>query len=309
MIFQVTVCALKYRKIAWLTLRQMQLFTKAWQKGDWTEVSLSFSPTHSLTRAWFISTIPKNLKVIFVIHLQAGFAHCFAHPHSCKQWRFPTCKQTQNLIYLGFYVGHLSFWRPSESVHSLLNVRLSESRYFFGPALTLCWAKNKVHRVHTHIAFTVLIPRQRYFVPIPKQTRQCISLHYLNVNRQERRLNRAFFHSGYQKWPSQTFKTHSNEIIQKINKKLHLFSFLNSPPPLLSFPFFVIGLYFFESRPAPWEHGTTVERFLILTSSDMIIIQLRTKIMRVNTGLTLKLRVLTQLCNVIFMSSEILSFY
>ncbi len=90
MIFQVTVCALKYRKIAWLTLRQMQLFTKAWQKGDWTEVSLSLSLllTHSLTKAWFISTIPKNLKVIFVIRLQAGFAHCFARPHSCKQRRF-----------------------------------------------------------------------------------------------------------------------------------------------------------------------------------------------------------------------------
>lgn len=133
MIFQVTVCALKYRKIAWLTLRQMQLFTKAWQKGDWTEVSLSLSLllTHSLTRAWFISTIPKNLKVIFVIRLQAGFAHCFARPRSCKQRRFPTCKQTRNLIYLGLYVGHLSFWRPSESVHSLLNVRLSESRHFF----------------------------------------------------------------------------------------------------------------------------------------------------------------------------------
>lgn len=163
---------------------------------------------------------------------------------------------------------------------------------FLGPALTFCWAKNKVHRVHihthtrhTHIAFTVLIPRQRYFVPIPKQTRQCISLHYLNVNRQECGLNRAFFHSGYQKRPSQTFKTRSNEIIQKINKKLHLFSFLSLPPPLLSFLFFCnwIILFFFEYRPAPWEHGTTAERFLLL--SDMTFIQLRTKNMRVNTGL------------------------
>lgn len=149
MIFQVTVCALKYRKIAWLTLRQMQLFTKAWQKGDWTEVSLSHSLSHQSLIHFNYSQ--KSLKVIFIIHLQAGFAHCCARPRSCKQRRFPTCKQTRSLIYLGLYMGHLSFWRPSESVHSLLTVRLSESRHFFRPALTFCWAKNKVHRlVHTH---------------------------------------------------------------------------------------------------------------------------------------------------------------
>ncbi len=117
-------------------------------------LSLSLLLTHSLTSTWFISTIPKNLKVIFVICLQAGFAHCFAHPRSCKQQRFPTCKQTRSLIYLGLYVGHLSFWRPSESVHRLLNVRLSESRHFFGPAFTFCWAKNKVHKVHTNTTHT-----------------------------------------------------------------------------------------------------------------------------------------------------------
>ncbi len=183
-------------------------------------LSLSLLLTHSLTSAWFISTIPQNLKVIFVICLQAGFAHCFAHPRSCKQQRFPTCKQTRSLIYLGLYVGHLSFWRPSESVHRLLNVRLSESRHFFldlpSRFAELRTKYTKYTRTrHTHIAFTVLIPRQRYFIPIPKQTRQCISLHYLNVNRQERGLNRAFFHSGSRNGPARL----SKHVLMKSSKR------------------------------------------------------------------------------------------
>lgn len=127
---------------------------------------------------------------------------------------------------------------------------------FFGPALTFCWAKKQsTHSTHTQLP-PALIPRQRYFVPIPKQTRLHISLHYLNVNRQGIGLNRAFFLSGYQKRPSQAFKTRSNEIIQKINKKLHLFSFRRWPPFLFSFSFFWNWITFF---PGPWECGTTVE--------------------------------------------------
>ena len=56
---------------------------------------------------------------------------------------------------------------------------LSDPPRFFGPALTFCWAKNKVHRVHTE-SFAALIPRKWNFTPNPKQTRPHISSHYLN---------------------------------------------------------------------------------------------------------------------------------
>lgn len=58
---------------------------------------------------------------------------------------------------------------------SLVNVRPVWSPRFFGPAFTFCWAKNKVHRVHTE-SFAALIPRKWNFTPKPKQTRPHISL-------------------------------------------------------------------------------------------------------------------------------------
>lgn len=78
---------------------------------------------------------------------------------------------------------------------SLVNVRPVWSPRFFGPALTFCWAKNKVHRVHTE-SFAALIPRKWNFTPNPKQTKPHISLHYLNELIEYKKV----LLSGYLQW-------------------------------------------------------------------------------------------------------------
>ena len=116
--------------------------------------------------------------------------YCNTHT-DCKQQHFLTRKQTQNppikpnfnpagpysacfffpdsFFFLSFKGSSAVWWMSG----------LSDPPRFFGPALTFCWAKNKVHRVHTE-SFAALIPRKWNFTPNPKQTRPHISSHYLN---------------------------------------------------------------------------------------------------------------------------------
>lgn len=115
--------------------------------------------------------------------------YCNTHT-DCKQQHFLTRKQTQNppikpnfnpaSPYSGcFFLSDSFFSKLKRQQCSLVNVRPVWSPRFFGPALTFCWAKNKVHRVHTE-SFAALIARKWNFTPDPKQTRPHISLHYLN---------------------------------------------------------------------------------------------------------------------------------
>lgn len=115
--------------------------------------------------------------------------YCNTHT-DCKQQHFLTRKQTQNppikpsfnpaSPYSGCFFSDIFFSKLKRQQCSLVNVRPVWSPRFFGPALTFCWAKNKVHIVHTE-SFAALIPRKWNFTPSPKQTRPHISLHYLNV--------------------------------------------------------------------------------------------------------------------------------
>lgn len=120
--------------------------------------------------------------------------YCNTHT-DCKQQHFLTRKQTQNppikpnfnparpyserLFFFFFF--RFSFFplQLKRQECSLVNVRPVWSPRFFGPALTFCWAKNKVHRVHTE-SFAALMSRKWNFTPKPKQTKPRISLHYLN---------------------------------------------------------------------------------------------------------------------------------
>lgn len=114
--------------------------------------------------------------------------YCNTHT-DCKQQHFLTRKQTQNppikpnfnpaSPYSGCFFLTLFFPKLKRQQCSLVNVRPVWSPRFFGPALTFCWAKNKVHRVHTE-SFAALIPRKWNSTPNPKQTRPHISLHRLN---------------------------------------------------------------------------------------------------------------------------------
>lgn len=85
----------------------------------------------------------------------------------------------QPALILGAFFQISFFSKLKRQQCRLVNVRPVWSPRFFGPALTFCWAKNKVHRVHTE-SFAALIPRKWNFTPNPKQTRPHISLHYLN---------------------------------------------------------------------------------------------------------------------------------
>lgn len=116
--------------------------------------------------------------------------YCNTHT-DCKQQHFLTRKQTQNPPIKPSFnpAGPYSACFPPDSFFFFLSLKgssavwwmsgLSDPPRFFGPALTFCWAKNKVHRVHTE-SFAALIPRKWNFTPNPKQTRPHISSHYLN---------------------------------------------------------------------------------------------------------------------------------
>lgn len=116
--------------------------------------------------------------------------YCNTHT-DCKQQHFLTRKQTQNppikpnfnpagpYSACFFFPDSFFFLSLKGSSAVWWMSGLSDPPRFFGPALTFCWAKNKVHRVHTE-SFAALIPRKWNFTPNPKQTRPHISSHYLN---------------------------------------------------------------------------------------------------------------------------------
>lgn len=115
--------------------------------------------------------------------------YCNTHT-DCKQQHFLTRKQSKNppiksnfnpaSPYSGCFL-HILFFPLSLKGNSAVwwMSGLSDPPRYFGPALTFCWAKNKVHRVQTE-SFAALIPRKWNFTLNPKQTRPHISLHYLN---------------------------------------------------------------------------------------------------------------------------------
>lgn len=121
----------------------------------------------------------------------ADSGHYIVKTHTdCKQQHFLTRKHTQTRPikpdfnpaspYSGcVFVFDSFFSKLKRQQCSLVNVRPVWSPRFFGPAFTFCWAKNKVHRVHTE-SFAALMPRKWNFTPKPKQTRPHISAHPIN---------------------------------------------------------------------------------------------------------------------------------
>lgn len=105
--------------------------------------------------------------------------YCNTHT-DCKQQHFLTRKQTQNppikpnfnpaSAYSGCFFSDSPFFPPlslkgNSAVWWMSG--LSDPPRFFGPALTFCWAKNKVHRVHTE-SFAALKLRKWNFTLNPK---------------------------------------------------------------------------------------------------------------------------------------------